>query len=101
MIDPFLFLNHHGLQTYPQHNHGVPFGPHPYRGMETVTFICEGDIMHSDSTGKNSVIGPGGVQYMTAGKGLIHAEVSSPEFKRKGGELEILQLWLNLQPPRK
>lgn len=101
MIDPFLFLNHHGLQTYPQHNHGLPFGPHPHRGMETVTFILEGDIMHSDSTGKNSVIGPGGVQYMTAGKGLIHAEVSSPEFKRKGGELEILQLWLNLPASKK
>lgn len=101
MIDPFLFLNHHGLQTYPKHNHGLPFGPHPHRGMETVTFILEGDIMHSDSTGKNSVIGPGGVQYMTAGKGLIHAEVSSPEFKRKGGELEILQLWLNLPASKK
>ncbi|GMQ28704.1 pirin family protein [Algoriphagus confluentis] len=101
MIDPFLFLNHHGFQTYPSPNQGLPFGPHPHRGMETVTFILEGDIMHSDSTGKNSVIGPGGVQYMTAGKGLIHAEVSSPEFKRKGGDLEILQLWLNLPASKK
>ncbi|WP_287059523.1 pirin family protein, partial [Algoriphagus sp.] len=81
MIDPFLFLNHHGFQTYPEHNQGLPFGPHPHRGMETVTFILEGDIMHKDSSGHESVIGPGGVQYMTAGKGLIHAEVSSSEFK--------------------
>ncbi|MEN2281862.1 pirin family protein [Algoriphagus sp. SE2] len=95
-IDPFIFLNHHGFQTYPSPNRGLPFGPHPHRGMETVTFILEGDIMHLDSSGHESVIGPGGVQYMTAGRGLIHSEVSSSEFKQKGGDLEILQLWLNL-----
>lgn len=95
-IDPFIFLNHHGFQTYPSPNRGLPFGPHPHRGMETVTFILEGDIMHMDSSGHESVIGPGGVQYMTAGSGLIHSEVSSSEFKKNGGDLEILQLWLNL-----
>lgn len=95
-IDPFLFLNHHGYQVYPPHNHGLPFGPHPHRGMETVTFIISGDIMHRDSQGFRSVIKAGGVQWMTAGSGLIHAETSSEEFLRKGGELEILQLWLNL-----
>lgn len=100
-IDPFIFLNHHGFQTYPAQNQGLPFGPHPHRGMETVTFILEGDIMHKDSSGHESVIGPGGVQYMTAGRGLIHAEVSSSEFKRKGGDLEILQLWLNLPAAKK
>ncbi|SDL08711.1 hypothetical protein SAMN05421823_104339 [Catalinimonas alkaloidigena] len=96
MIDPFLFLNHHGPQTYPSHNRGLPFGPHPHRGMETVTFILDGDIMHKDSGGHESVINAGGVQWMTAGKGLIHAEVSSDQFKKQGGPLEILQLWLNL-----
>lgn len=100
-IDPFIFLNHHGFQTYPERNQGLPFGPHPHRGMETVTFILEGDIMHKDSSGHESVIGPGGVQYMTAGRGLIHAEVSSSEFKKKGGDLEILQLWLNLPAAKK
>lgn len=95
-IDPFLFLNHHGYQTYKPHNNGLPFGPHPHRGMETVTFIVEGDIMHKDSQGYKSVISAGGVQWMTAGRGLIHAEVSSDEFKREGGPLEILQLWVNL-----
>ena len=95
-LDPFIFLNHHGPQLYPENNHGLPFGPHPHRGMETVTFILDGDIMHTDSDGHNSVIQSGGVQWMTAGKGLIHAEVSSPEFKKSGGKLEILQLWLNL-----
>jgi redox-sensitive bicupin YhaK (pirin superfamily) len=95
-IDPFLFLNHHGYQTYKPRNRGLPFGPHPHRGMETVTFIVEGDIMHKDSQGFNSVISAGGVQWMTAGRGLIHAEVSSEEFKKQGGPLEILQLWVNL-----
>lgn len=95
-IDPFIFLNHHGFQTYPKNNNGLPFGPHPHRGMETVTFILEGDIMHKDSGGHESVIQAGGIQWMTAGRGLIHAEVSSSEFKKNGGDLEILQLWLNL-----
>ena len=95
-IDPFLFLNHHGYQEYKPNNRGLPFGPHPHRGMETVTFIVEGDIMHKDSQGYKSVISAGGVQWMTAGRGLIHAEVSSDEFKKEGGPLEILQLWVNL-----
>ncbi|WP_114778635.1 pirin family protein [Botryobacter ruber] len=95
-IDPFLFLNHHGPQKYSPRNNGLPFGPHPHRGMETVTFILEGDIMHKDSGGHESVITAGGVQWMTAGRGLIHAEVSSDAFKQQGGDLEILQLWLNL-----
>ncbi len=95
-IDPFLFLNHHGFQVYEPRNQGLPFGPHPHRGMETVTFIVAGDIMHKDSQGFQSVITAGGVQWMTAGSGLIHAEVSSAAFKENGGDLEILQLWLNL-----
>jgi len=100
-IDPFLLLNHHGPQTYPAPNQGLPFGPHPHRGMETVTFIVEGDIMHKDSGGHESTITAGGVQYMTAGRGLIHAEISSDEFKLYGGPLEILQLWLNLPASHK
>lgn len=95
-IDPFIFLNHHGPQTYPPNNNGLPFGPHPHRGMETVTIILEGDIAHKDSAGSESIINAGGVQWMTAGSGLIHAETSSEYFKQNGGSLEILQLWLNL-----
>ncbi|PTN09231.1 hypothetical protein C8N47_10571 [Mangrovibacterium marinum] len=95
-LDPFLFLNHHGPQLYPPQNQGLPFGPHPHRGMETVTFILDGDIAHFDSGGHKSVIDAGGVQWMTAGKGLIHSEVSSDQFKQTGGPLEILQLWVNL-----
>jgi len=95
-IDPFLFLNHHGPQVYPPRNQGLPFGPHPHRGFETVTFILDGELTHLDSGGHASVIYAGGVQWMTAGRGLVHAEISSDEFKAKGGPLEILQLWINL-----
>ena len=95
-LDPFLFLNHHGPQVYRSKNDGLPFGPHPHRGFETVTFIFKGDVSHSDTAGHESVIKEGGVQWMTAGRGLIHSEASSEEFKRQGGDLEILQLWVNL-----
>lgn len=95
-VDPFLFLNHHGPQVYPPNNHGLPFGPHPHRGFETVTFIVEGSLAHTDTGGHESVIHAGGVQWMTAGRGLEHAELSPAEFLRDGGPLEILQLWVNL-----
>jgi redox-sensitive bicupin YhaK (pirin superfamily) len=83
-VDPFLFLNHHGPQ-----------------GFETVTFILDGLLAHRDSAGHESVIGPGGVQWMTAGRGIVHAEVSPREFMQAGGPLEILQLWVNLPPSLK
>ncbi|MBN9318980.1 MAG: pirin family protein [Caulobacterales bacterium] len=95
-LDPFLFLNHHGPQTYAPNNRGLPFGPHPHRGFETVTFILEGELAHLDSGGHESIIRAGGVQWMTAGSGLVHAEVSPESFKRAGGPMEILQLWVNL-----
>lgn len=95
-LDPFLFLNHHGPQVYPPDNRGLPFGPHPHRGFETVTFILAGELSHLDTGGHESVIHAGGVQWMTAGSGLVHAELSSADFRRKGGALEILQLWVNL-----
>ena len=95
-IDPFLFLNHHGPQLYPPDNQGLPFGPHPHRGFETVTFILDGELAHRDTAGHESVIRAGGVQWMTAGRGLIHSELSPQDFMRCGGPLEILQLWVNL-----
>jgi len=95
-IDPFLFLNHHGPQTYGPHNAGLPFGPHPHRGFDTVTFILDGMLTHRDSAGYESTIKAGGVQWMTAGRGIIHAEVSPAGFLERGGPLEILQLWVNL-----
>jgi redox-sensitive bicupin YhaK (pirin superfamily) len=105
-LGAFLYLNHHGPQTFPPHNDGLPFGPHPHRGFETVTFIIEGALAHRDTAGHESIIDAGGVQWMTAGSGLIHEEISPERFKREGGGLEILQLWINLParlkmtPPR-
>jgi len=95
-LDPFLFLNHHGPQTYPPHNRGLPFGPHPHRGFETVTFILEGELAHRDNAGHESIIHAGGIQWMTAGRGIVHAEVSPRAFLETGGPVEILQLWVNL-----
>ena len=105
-LGAFLFLNHHGPQTFAPGNEGLPFGPHPHRGFETITFIVAGVLAHRDTAGHVSVIHAGGVQWMTAGSGLIHAEISPESFKRDGGPLEILQLWVNLPaqlkktPPR-
>jgi len=105
-VDPFLLLNHHGPQTYGPNNAGLPFGPHPHRGFETVTFILEGELAHRDSAGHESIIKAGGVQWMTAGSGIVHAEVSPDGFLKSGGPLELLQLWVNLpgrlkmSPPR-
>lgn len=96
MLDPYLFLNHHGPDFFAPNNQGLPFGPHPHRGFETLTFIVEGELVHKDSEGFESRITKGGVQWMTAGAGIIHSETSSDQFLREGGDLEILQLWINL-----
>lgn len=95
-VEPFLFINHHGPQVYPPGNGGLPFGPHPHRGFETVTFIVEGSLVHRDSGGHESAISAGGIQWMTAGRGVEHSETSPRDFRERGGALEILQLWLNL-----
>lgn len=95
-LDPFILLNHHGPEDFPPQNEGLPFGPHPHRGFETLTFVFSGDIVHEDSTGERHVSGPGDVQWMTAGRGIVHSETSSERFKAEGGREEVLQLWMNL-----
>ena len=94
--DPFLLLHHHGPMTLPPNNSGMPFGPHPHRGFETVTWIISGHVVHKDSHGYHSRIDEGGVQWMSAARGLIHNEYVEKSFKEDGGELELLQLWINL-----
>lgn len=96
LLEPFIFLNHHGPQVYPPQNEGLPFGPHPHKGFETVTFILDGELVHQDSTGYKSKIKAGGIQWMTAGSGIIHSETSSAQFRETGGAIELLQLWVNL-----
>jgi len=95
-IDPFLLLHHHGPYTFGPYNQGLPFGPHPHRGFETLTFIYKGAVEHADSQEFKSIIEPGGVQWMTAGRGIVHSETIPEEMRENGGELEIIQLWMNL-----
>jgi redox-sensitive bicupin YhaK (pirin superfamily) len=95
-ISPFLLLDHAGPADFApaQHRRGV--GPHPHRGFETVTIVYEGEVEHRDSTGEGGVIGPGDVQWMTAASGILHEEFHSGEFTRRGGTLDMVQLWVNL-----
>jgi quercetin 2,3-dioxygenase len=88
--DPFLLLHHHGPMTLPPFNSGMPFGPHPHRGFETVTWIISGHVVHKDSHGYHSRIDAGGVQWMSAARGLIHNEYVEKSFLEEGGELELL-----------
>ena len=71
-------------------------GQHPHRGFETVTIVYSGEVAHRDSAGNGGVIGPGDVQWMTAASGIVHEEFHSDAFTRQGGELEMVQLWVNL-----
>jgi redox-sensitive bicupin YhaK (pirin superfamily) len=71
-------------------------GSHPHRGFETVTIVYEGEVAHQDSTGQGGVIGPGDVQWMTAGSGILHEEFHSEGFAKNGGTLDMVQLWVNL-----
>lgn len=100
-FDPFLLLHHHGPHTFEPYNQGLPFGPHPHRGFETLTLVYKGDIEHKDSSGASSVISEGGIQWMTAGKGIVHSENVSEETRNNGGEMEIIQLWMNLPSKHK
>jgi redox-sensitive bicupin YhaK (pirin superfamily) len=71
--------------VYAPNNHGLPFGLHPHRGFETVTFILQGSLAHHDTAGHASIINEGSVQLMTAGSGLVHEEVSSDAVGVSGG----------------
>ena len=129
-VDPFLFCVHHN-DAYPEGNeklgpraslagrdlgqdfsgkdgwsmyHGdvVPgFPQHPHRGFETVTLVFAGEVEHRDSAGGGGTIGPGDVQWMTAGAGIVHEEFHSPRFAASGGNFEVAQLWVNLPAARK
>lgn len=95
---PFLMLDHFGPERVRPGDAGG-LNPHPHRGFETVTFLFQGAMEHQDSSGGRGLLLAGGVQWMTAGSGIVHAEYREREFVREGGVLEGVQLWLNL--PRK
>lgn len=95
-IDPFLLLHHHtGFIANDTHPREVGVSPHPHRGFSPVTFVFKGDIHHRDSRGNSAVVKAGGVQWMDAGMGIVHSERPSVSFAKKGGQQEIVQLWIN------
>lgn len=94
-LDPFLLLDHFGSDQANDYIAGFP--PHPHRGFETVTYMLQGKMRHQDSVGNDGVISDGGIQWMTAGRGIIHSEM--PE--QTAGVLSGFQLWVNLPASEK
>ncbi|ARV08651.1 nuclease PIN [Winogradskyella sp. PC-19] len=101
MADPFVLLHHYGPYEISEANNPFDLGPHPHRGFEPVTFLFQGEQLHRDSLGNESIVKAGDVQWTTAGRGIIHAEAPTKDFVAKGGIIEGIQLWLNLPAERK
>ncbi len=95
-ISPFIMLDYAGPTKFTPTTERRGVGQHPHKGFETVTIVYEGEVEHRDSTGSGGVIGPGDVQWMTAASGILHEEYHSPAFAKKGGNFEMVQLWVNL-----
>ncbi|WP_333707244.1 pirin family protein [Ottowia beijingensis] len=93
---PFLMLDYGAPYDFGPTTKQLGVGQHPHRGFETVTVVYSGELAHRDNAGGGGTIGPGDVQWMTAGGGIIHEEFHSPGFARTGGTLEMAQLWVNL-----
>ena len=95
-ISPFLMMDHAAPKYFPPTRKKLGVGEHPHRGFETVTFAIKGEVEHRDSGGGGGTITTGGVQWMTAGSGVVHDEFHSRNFSQKGGDFEMIQLWVNL-----
>lgn len=100
-ISPFLLLDHAGPANFDASDRPRGVGEHPHRGFETVTIVYQGEVSHRDSTGKGGTIFPGDVQWMTAGSGILHDEFHSEAFTKRGGMMEMAQLWVNLPKEHK
>jgi len=96
-LSPFLLFDYAGPTVFEAGTERLGVGRHPHKGFETVTIVYEGELEHRDSGGGGGIIGPGDVQWMTAGKGILHEEYHSPAFRREGGVLQMVQLWVNLR----
>ena len=95
-LSPFLLLDYAAPAEFKPALAPRGVGEHPHRGFETVTIAYQGEIEHRDSAGHRGRIGPGDVQWMTAASGIVHEEMHAREFTKKGGTLEMVQLWVNL-----
>jgi redox-sensitive bicupin YhaK (pirin superfamily) len=93
---PFLLMDYAGPAMFPPSEKRRGVGEHPHRGFETVTIVYAGEVEHRDSGGGGGKIGPGDVQWMTAGSGVVHEEMHSQAYSRSGGRFEAVQLWVNL-----
>lgn len=95
-ISPFLMLDYAGPAEFAPSDRPRGVEKHPHRGFETVTIIYQGEVEHKDNAGNAGKIGPGDVQWMTAARGILHEEMHGMDFTRRGGTLEMIQLWVNL-----
>jgi redox-sensitive bicupin YhaK (pirin superfamily) len=95
-MSPFLLMDYAGPTRFEPTEQRRGVGRHPHRGFETVTIVYDGQVSHHDSTDGGGTIGPGEVQWMTAGSGIIHEEYHSDDYARSGGPFEMIQLWVNL-----
>ena len=100
-MSPFLMLDFAGPAEFTPTDKPRGVGSHPHRGFETVTIVYEGEVAHADSAGNGGTIGPGDVQWMTAGSGILHEEFHSELFTKQGGVLNMVQLWVNLPAQHK
>jgi redox-sensitive bicupin YhaK (pirin superfamily) len=99
--DPFLLLHHAGPQRFEAGAEAHRIEPHPHRGFEPVTFVYRGTVLHRDSLGNEGSISAGEVQWITSGSGIVHSEGPTEDVQRTGGELELIQLWVNLPASKK
>jgi redox-sensitive bicupin YhaK (pirin superfamily) len=95
-MSPFFLLDYQKPEAFAPTTRRRGVGTHPHRGFETVTIAYQGSIAHRDSAGNGGVIGPGEVQWMTAGSGILHNEFHEETFARTGGILHMIQIWVNL-----
>src|SRR3954470_12066109 len=95
MVGPFVFLDQMGPAEFLI-GHGLDVRPHPHIGLATVTYLFEGEIMHRDSLGTVQAIRPGAVNWMTAGRGIVHSARTPPDLRAKGGRLFGIQIWVAL-----
>ena len=100
-ISPFVMLDYASPKEFSNTSERRGVGEHPHRGIETVTFAYQGEVEHRDSSGGGGIIKSGDVQWMTAGRGIVHDEFHSVEFSKKGGVFEMVQLWINLPKKNK
>ena len=96
MVGPFIFLDQMGPAEFAPGSDAINVRPHPHIGLSTLTYLFEGEIMHHDNLGYNQVIRPGEVNWMTAGKGIVHSERTDPLKRSQGGPMHGMQAWVAL-----